>query len=182
MNARSLFKLVIYIINWLKISIIAFPVSFALISLKQGKLKYGYDFFDVDYNWAIVIAIGIGLVLNTWHAISFEELKATDLKQYLKVRQRYLITDSDELTEDDVRNRITAMASDKRGWTMLSREAHGIWLQIKNKYGFMDVVNLQVGNDGVVIESRPKYLVDFVDMARNLGNVQYISKHLKQSF
>ena len=65
MNARSLFKLVIYIINWLKITIIAFPLSFALISLKQGKLKYGYDFFDVDYNWAIVIAIGIGLVLNT---------------------------------------------------------------------------------------------------------------------
>ena len=73
------------------------------------------------------------------------------------------------------------MASGQRGWTVLSREARGIWLQIKNKYGFMDVVNLQVENDGVVIESRPKYLIDFVDMARNLGNVQYISKHLKQS-
>ncbi len=180
MTARSLFKLVIYIVNWLKISLIAFPVSFALISLKQGKLKYGYDFFDVDYNWAIVIAIGIGLVLNTWHAISFEELKATDLRQYLKVRQRYVITGTEKWSQDDVNSRMNALVEQERGWQVLKREARGSWVQIKNKYGFMDVVHLQANKDGVVIESRPKYLIDFVDMARNLSNVQYISKQLKQ--
>ncbi len=202
MNARSLFKLVAYIINWIKISVFAFPFSMALIALKMTEvttvldengvvvdrkfnvewiLKYGYDFFTVDYNWAIVIALGFGLILNTWHALSFEDLNASDLKQYLKVRQRYVITGSENWSQKDVNQYVSELVKSNKYWTRVKLDQKDIWLNVKNKFGFRDVVNLQSSPNGFIVESKPKYKIDFVDMARNLENTQFLSKYLKEA-
>lgn len=180
MNSRSLFKLVVYLLNWIKITVFAFPVAAAITSLKQGKLKYGYDFFEVNHNWSIMIAIAISLTLNTWHAMSFEELKNYDLKQYLKVKQRYKIVGSEGWTIDNLQKALEGLTVSNRYWKALKRSKPGLWLGVKNKYGFQDVVHLTKTEDGFIVESKPRFLVDFVDMGRNLKNVQFLSKHLKE--
>ncbi|MBO6515260.1 MAG: hypothetical protein JJ975_01745 [Bacteroidia bacterium] len=197
MNARSFFKLFIYLVNWIKVSLIAFPFSLALISLKKPNtativdengniiqqggqlvLKYGYDFFVIDYNWAIMIALGIGLALNTWHALSFEELGNFDLKQYLKVRQRYRITHSEMLSSEQVEKKLRNLETENPFWKLSSLK-NGFTLYVKNKFGFRDVVQLQPGDGGYIVQSKPRFWLDFIDMGRNLKNVQFISKYLK---
>lgn len=167
-------------VNWIKLTLIAFPVSAALVSMKEGKLKYGYDFFEVDHNWSIVIAIGIGLTLNTWHTLSFEEIGNFDLKQYLKQRQRYLITGTKGWNAQIVESKVNRFIASQRRWKVKGQDNSYLKLSTKNKYGFEDVVSLTPTDQGIVVESRPRYWFPFVDLGRNLKNVQLISKYLKE--
>ncbi|MFT5511664.1 MAG: hypothetical protein ACI8SE_000057 [Bacteroidia bacterium] len=180
MNSRSLFKLVIYLINWLKISLIAFPVAAALITFKQGKMKYGYDFLTVDHNWSIIIAIGVGIVFNTWHAMEFETVGNVDPKQYLKMRQRLTITNS-QWTTDQLQIKVEAlMLKHPKRMSMLTKSNNLYKILVRNGYGFKDIVTLERKDDGVEITSVPKSRIAIVDMARNLKNTKEISKYLKE--
>jgi hypothetical protein len=180
MNSNSFFKLVIYMINWIKISLIALPVSAAIVALKQGKMKYGYDFLTVDHNWSIVIAIGIGIVFNTWHAMSFENVGNVDPKQYLKMRQKFMITDSKWSVEQlRIKVEVLLMKHPKKLTLLNSSNNHYKFL-VRNGYGFKDILTLDLSEAGVEISSGPKSPIAIVDMARNLKNNKDISKHLKQ--
>lgn len=180
MNSKSLFKLVIYLVNWIKLSLITLPVSAALVAMKQGKMKYGYDFLTVNHNWSLVIAIGIGMVLNTWHAMSFEEEKNIDPKQYLKMRQRFMITNS-AWTPEMLRIKVEALlAKHPKRMTLLNSSQDVFKILVRNGYGFKDIVTLERKNEGVEIYSRPKSPIALIDLARNLRNTKEISKHLKE--
>jgi hypothetical protein len=180
MNSRSLFKLVIYMINWIKISLIAFPVAAALVAFKQGKMKYGYDFLTVDHNWSIIIAIGVGIVFNTWHAMSFENVGNVDPKQYLKMRQRFVITNS-KWSREQLAIKVEALLlKHPKRMTMLSKSNESYRFLVRNGYGFNDIVTLSLKDTGVEISSGPKSPLAIVDMARNLKNSKDISKHLKE--
>jgi hypothetical protein len=180
MNSNSIFKLVIYCINWIKIVLIALPVSAALITLKQGKMKYGYDFLTVDHNWSIVIAIAIGIILNTWHAMAFEEIGNVDPKLYLKMRQQFVIKDSD-WSDDKLKIKIEALLLGQPKRLTLIHKDHGQYTFLaRSRYGFKDIVTVQKIDGGVKISSRPKNRLAIVDMARNLSNAKDISKHLKE--
>ncbi len=178
MNSNSWFKLIIYFVNWVKLSLISFPIAAAIITFKQGKVKYGYDFLTVDHNWSIIIAIGIGLVLNTWHAIAFENEGNLDPKQYLKMRQRFIITNS-KWSLDVYKTKLKSLLTNK-DWTLLSEDPGSIKLLIKSRFGQKDIVTLTPTDSGIEIYSRPKSPIAIVDMARNLSNVKVISKKLKE--
>jgi hypothetical protein len=51
-------------------------------------------------------------------------------------------------------------------------------LQLKNGYGFKDIIELNAKDGGIEIYSRPKSVLNIVDMARNLKNVKTISSYL----
>ena len=181
MNSRSLFKLVVLMLNWLKLSLFAFPVVAALISFKQGTIKYGYDFLTVDHNWSIIISIGIGMVLNTWHAIRFEEEGLSDLRQYLKMRQRYEVTDTKNWSLASLKPSLEKLVNESKYWKSVKEQNNTLKLVVSNGYGFKDVVTLSDGPNGIVISSRPKSKLAIVDMARNLHNVKVLSKYLKEN-
>ena len=180
MNSRSLFKLVIYLINWVKVSLIALPVAAALITFKQGKMKYGYDFLTVDHNWSIIIAIGVGIVFNTWHAMEFEKIGNVDPKLYLKMRQRFMIKNSNWSPDAfSIKIKALMMANPKK-MTLLNNTADSCKILVRNGYGFKDIVTLQRKYQGFEISSKPKSRLAVVDMGRNLKNCKEISKHLKE--
>lgn len=178
MNKRSLFKLIIYVVNWIKLTLIAFPFVAALISMKQGKLQYGYDFLTVDHNWSIIISIGLGMVLNTWHAISFEEVGNIDPKQYLKMRQRFWLKTTGGLTMEAIRSKMQEFVKGNKRAKVLADTDNQFKLQLKNGYGFKDIIELNAKDGGIEIYSRPKSVLNIVDMARNLKNVKTISSYL----
>jgi len=180
MNSRSLFKLVIYFINWLKVSLVALPVAAALITFKQGKMKYGYDFLTVDHNWSIIIAIGIGIIFNTWHAMEFEKIGNVDPKLYLKMRQRFMITNSNWSAETFHIKLNALLMQHPKKMTLLNKENDSCSILVRNGYGFKDIVKIQRKGDGFEISSKPKSLLAVVDMGRNLKNCKEISKHLKE--
>lgn len=180
MNSKSLFKLVIYVINWIKLSLIVLPVSAALVAMKQGKMKYGYDFLTVDHSWSLVIAVGIGMVLNTWHAMRFEETGNVDPKQYLKMRQRFMIKNS-PWTPEQLRIKIEALLQrHPKRMEVRSQNPNSCELLVRNGYGFKDIVTLALKENGVEVYSRPKSPIAIIDLARNLNNCLEISKHLKE--
>lgn len=180
MNSRSFFKLIIYMINWIKLSAFSLPVTAALVAMKQGKMKYGYDFLTVDHNWSIIIAIGFGMVLNTWHAISFEEVGNIDPKQYLKMRQKFVIIDS-KWSLEQLKDKVRPMIESNKRWKLATHDPRHIKIQIKNGWGFTDILTLTPTPNGVEIYSRPQNKFAIVDMGRNLKNVKEVSKYLKES-
>ena len=180
MNSRSLFKLVIYLINWIKISLMAFPLAAALITFNQGKMKYGYDFLTVDHNWSLIIAIGIGIVFNTWHAMEFEKIGNVDPKLYLKMRQRFMIKNSNWSKDTfDIKVKALLMNHPKK-MTLIHKTDTECKILVRNGYGFKDIVTVEQKGQGFEISSKPKSRLAVVDMGRNLKNCKEISKHLKE--
>jgi len=167
-------------INWIKLTAFSFPVTAALVAMKQGKMKYGYDFLTVDHNWSIIIAIGFGMVLNTWHAVSFEEIGNIDPKQYLKMRQKFVIIDS-KWTIDQLKEKVGPMVDSNKRWKLESHNQNQLKIKIKNGWGFTDILSLTPTNNGIEIYSKPKSPFAIVDMGRNLKNVKDVSKYLKES-
>lgn len=182
MNSNSWFKLVASFIDWIKSSIIAFPISFAFINVlayKQKKFQYGYDFFELDHRAAIIIALGLGVVLTAWNAMAFAESGAYEPRQYLKPKQSYRLRNSKGLSVSEIRTRIEEMMTEKPKWKLKVNEgAQSFRIEIRNIIRPRDVATIHRDSDGWIITCRPKWKIYFVDMARNLKNVQYISSKI----
>ncbi|MFT4522851.1 MAG: hypothetical protein ACI8ZN_001803 [Bacteroidia bacterium] len=179
MNSKSAFKLVAFLIFWGKVIVVFFPISMALVSLKQGKFAYGYEFFELNYKSAILFAVAFGIIFSVWNAMSFEELQGVELKQYLKAKQSYLFKNSQELSNSDLHKKLSKLTSDNRRWYKLSAlQGSSISIKVKSRYGARDVVAFEQTNEGWIITSSPKFKLDFIDLGRNFKNITYVSKYL----
>ncbi|MCB9261069.1 MAG: hypothetical protein H6607_01670 [Flavobacteriales bacterium] len=182
MSGKTWFKFVANALNLIKMSALSFPVCWALVSLRDTPLRYGADssFFVLDYKWALVIAIGIGLVLAAWHGLAFEEATIFDAKQYLKRKQKYTVIGTENWNQEKFSSKVGELGNQKY-WKLISKTDAHYRFETKRNHGLKDIVQVWNTASGVVVESKPKNWFHFVDMARNLKNVEYVSKYLRSN-
>ena len=176
MNSRFAFKLIALLITFLKLLIVAYPFAFALVNLKQGKFKYGYDFFELNYKAAFIIAVGIALVFAIWNAFEFAKFKKISLTQYLKSRQKYTLSLPAGLSQNDAKSKLESWAKENQRVTKLFDRNDTMEFSRKSKVLIRDVMTVTFNDKNVEIYSRPKFAIWFVDLARNYKNVQLVAK------
>lgn len=183
MNEKSVFKIAVLFITYFKLFVVSLPFSVALVNLKQGKFQYGYDFFELNFNTAILVSVAIAIVLGTWNAFEHSDRKDMDEAQFMKANQRYQLVEGQKLSQAEISERLKPFVAGQRRWKWRKGEAGNapFVLEVKNKVGAKDVVKIEQVADGWIISSKPKYLIDFIDLARNFENVKSISKVLKKA-
>lgn len=178
MNASFVFKLVVLIWTWLKLTLVAFPFSFALISLKEGKFKYGYDFFDLDYRAAFLIAFGIGMALSVWNAFEFSNLKLNDLKQWMKSKQRHYYKYRNTSDFETAKHILQQWANDQKRWKVLQSDDTFV-LKKNNYHPINDKIEIKAVDGGLEISSWPVGFTWFIDLGRNFKNTVLIGDVLR---
>lgn len=180
MNRAFVFKLIIIIWSTAKMTLMLFPFFYLAISIKQGKLKYGYDFFVIDYRWALMISLGIAMALVVWTAMEFANLEFKDLRQYLKSRQKHYYKFRDREGHPETEDALRTFAESKRRWSF--REAgQNEWKLIRhNPFFIRDIVRVKAVPGGLEIESAPKGFAWLVDAARNYRHVLALGDYLKE--
>ncbi len=182
MNSKSAFKLIVLILTWLKISLISLPFTIALVNLKQGKFQYGYDFFELNFNAALLIAIAIGLVFSIWNAFEFEDIKGWEISQYMKTNQRYALKTDGDLTESELSEKLVKITSNNKRWKILQNGNDGKFvLGVKNFLGARDVITISRKNGEWEMFSRPKWKIEMIDLGRNFKNIEFISSQIKRT-
>ncbi len=179
MKKSFAFKLLIIIWSWIKTAAILFPICYLLVSVKQGKLKYGYDFFEVDWRWALMISIGVAMVFVVWTAMEFSRLNFSDLKQYLKSRQKHYYNYQSEADVSEVKSLLESFASANRRWTS-SSSIDGFILSKKNPYFIKDRLTITWIEGGLEIEAKPIGMTFLPDMGRNFKHILKLGDYLKE--
>lgn len=182
MNKKSVFKLLILLFTWIKITVFTLPFSFALINLKQGKFQYGYDFFELSFGSAILISFTFGLVFSVWNAFEFSNIGGVSLDQFMKPKQCYNLKNGKELSDEVLRLKLNKITTNQKRWKFLSNpESGAIKLEVKNFLGAKDVISITRVNEQWEIISQPKWKIEFIDFARNLKNIQFITKQISEA-
>jgi hypothetical protein len=176
MNSRFAFKLIALMLTFLKLLVVAYPFAFALVNLKQGKFKYGYDFFELNYKAAFIIAVGIALVFATWNAFEFAKYKKVGLTQYLKSKQKYAIDLPNGLSVEKAKSKVESWASSNKRVTKMMESPEVLKFSRRSKVFIRDVMTVRFKDQNIEIESRPKFAIWFIDLARNYKNVQWVAK------
>jgi len=180
MNSRSLFKLVTILITWFKVTVLSFPVMLAGVNLKKGKFQYGYDYFELDYNAAILIAIGVGIIFSVWNAFEHADREDMDEEQFMNAHQKYELINGSDFTTNGMLSALERIVQSNRRWKFLTTSSSEApyKLVVKNFLGAKDVVTIAKQTTGWMIESRPKWRIDFIDLGRNFDNIKWLSREL----
>jgi hypothetical protein len=181
MNSTSLFKLAVILITWLKITLVSLPFSIALVNLKKGKFQYGYDYFELDYKAAILIAISLGIIFSVWNAFEHAKREDMDPRQFMKAKQKYQLKQGAEISKEQIQSRLKALTEGNRRCSLLSESGSANFkMGVKNKFGAKDVVTISRHESSWMLVSRPKWLIDSIDLARNFDNIKMVSKEIQK--
>ena len=158
----------------------SFPVMLAGVNLKKGKFQYGYDYFELDYNAAILMAIGVGIIFSVWNAFEHADREDMDQKQFMNAHQKYELVNGADFTKNDMLSGLERIVQSNRRWKFspTSSSKAPYKLVVKNFLGAKDVVTIAKHGNSWMIESRPKWRIDFIDLGRNFDNIKWISKEL----
>lgn len=178
MNKTFLLKFVFALWTWIKLTVILFPFMYLAVSVKQGTLKYGYDFFEIDYRWALMISIGVALMLVSWTALEFGRLNFNDTLQYLKSRQRHYYHFRRGHSKEEIEQILRTYTGGKRRHS-LHQQGDGWILRIRNPWLITDVMNLQMVEGALYMDSRPKGWSWMVDMGRNFKHILSLGDYLR---
>jgi len=179
MNKSFAFKLLIIFWTWIKTAAIFFPFCYLFVSVKQGKLKYGYDFFEVDYRWALMIAIGIAMAFVVWTAMEFTKLNFNDLKQYLKSKQKHYYRLSSNSGIEEVQSALSQFANSQKRWKFTSQLDQGTLVK-SNPYFIKDRMTIKIIDGALEIESQPVGLAWLLDIGRNYKHILRLGDYLKE--
>jgi hypothetical protein len=158
-----------------------FPLAYALVSLKKGRLKYGYDFFEVDYRWALMIAIGVGLAFAAGNAMEFGRLNFQDIKQYMKSKQKHFFHFKDSNSESKVEGNIKSFCENNKRYNLVKSDKNAWKIIKKNPYPLKDVMTIVLVDGGLAIQSEPKFWKSWVDFGRNYKSIVKLGDYLKKA-
>jgi len=180
MNRSFVFKLIIIIWSIAKMTLALFPFMYLAVSIKQGKLKYGYDFFEIDYRWALMISLGIAMALVVWTAMEFANLEFKDLRQFMKSRQKHYYTFTEREGHPGTSEALNQFANGRRRWKFKETSDKSWRLVRINPFFIRDQVSIKEVPGGLEIESAPLGFAWLVDAGRNYRHVVAIGDHLKE--
>ncbi len=177
MSQRFFFKL--FAIAWttIMLTMVFLPLVAAFFTFKEGTWKYGYTFLEINWKSNILVSLGIGMSLAVWNAFEFEGHRTVDMSQYLKPAQRYHFKTSAPVSKDELKESIESNVI-RKGWTIRRWNDSGAEIFRRNFF-MKDVVKITMIPSGLEISSRPRWRIMLVDMARNLSNIEDVSKRLK---
>ena len=181
MNRSFVFKLVIIIWSIAKMTLALFPFMYLAVSIKQGKLKYGYDFFEIYYRWALMISLGIAMALVVWTAMEFANLNFKDLSQFMKSRQKHYYSFQANDSHPGTSEALNEFANSRRRWYFKELTPNSWSLIRRNPFFIRDKVSIKEVPGGLEIESAPLGFSWLVDAARNYRHVVAIGDHLKKT-
>lgn len=178
MNKTFLLKFVVSLWTWIKLTAILFPFTYLAVSIKQGTLKYGYDFFEIDYRWALMISIGIALMFVSWTALEFGRLNFQDPLQYLKSRQKHYYHFKSSHTSEEINELLSSYAVSKRRHKLLNTK-DGWQLHVRNPWLITDTMKIKIQEGALFMESYPKGWAWMVDMGRNFRHILDLGNYLR---
>ncbi|MBI1305100.1 MAG: hypothetical protein GC181_00640 [Bacteroidetes bacterium] len=182
MNSRTVFKFIVFLLNWLIISLVSVPFTLALIALatrNHNTFQYGYDFIELNNSSALLISVAIGIVFSVWNAMAFSEATGVELKQFMKAWQKYKLKSDHEINSAEMKNKISRFTQANKNWKLRKVQEDGEWkFEVSNRFAPKDVVTVKRNGNEWLVESRPKLWIYFIDMARNFRNIEFITKQL----
>lgn len=178
MNIQQfLFKITVIIIQTLKVTLVFTPLVMAVRALM------GIEFiWQQELTPAVFIAFGIGMSLTVWNALDFENYKKIDPKQYLKSNQNMPIELSEAIKSETVFKQILLAVDTNKDWNLRSQSATNIKILAKSPYKFKDIIEIEkLGNNKLIIKSKPKYFFWLIDLGRNYKNILSVLRVIKET-
>lgn len=176
MNLRLfLFKLLIILLQTLKITILVTPVVLAVRAIYL-------PVFDLnpELQAAIFIAFGVGMSATIWNAFEFENFRLMNLKYYLKSNQKHELTISDSINTDKLLDFLVGNINQAGNWKLISRHEEGLVFKVLSKRKIADKVEIRSIGNRVLIESKPWFNIWPLDMGRNYKNILHLLVVIKK--
>ncbi|MDA8885952.1 hypothetical protein N8368_05010 [Bacteroidia bacterium] len=172
--SKFLFKLLIILSYILRVTLILLPITWIIVTTKEGGWRYGFTFIQNNFEVALFVAFAVGFLVALYHAVSFEEIEGAPDENYLKTSQEVIVKDTMhlDLLEEKMRKQTNR-------YKRVSRKGDSIVAQRKVHFLPPDVMTLTKKNDLFEITSRPFSPVWFIDFGRNFKNVKEIAKLIK---
>lgn len=193
--SKFFFKLVIALAYILGLMLIILPVAWIIVYAKEEGWRYGFTFIKNNFEVALFVSFAIGFMISVYHALKFEVIGESPLRNYLKSTQVVKVKGEkgiemlfSELQKDD---HFWFDKIEQNGDSIVGRAnvfynyTYGVWfgkwIRRSARITLLspDRIKIRKDDDYFVIESRPFSKIWFIDFGRNFANVTEIAKAIK---
>ena len=168
-----LFKLSMSLYYVLRLSLLFAPLTILLVFSRQGGWKYGFTFIQNSLGVGLFMAFAMGFMLGMYHVLSYELIGKGPLKNYLRSRQKVMVKTQRSLDE------ISDLLAKDDTNTVVTKAKALIKVRRKVIFAPADIINVEVVEGGVTIESEPYYRWWFIDFGRNFKHVKLLAKQIQ---
>ena len=175
MNLHAfLFKSAMTVFYILRLMLLITPLSILTVYSRQGGWKYGFTFIQNSFEVGLFIGFALSFVIALYHALSFEVVGQVPLENFLKSKQRVVVSGSMDM------DRLIQLISDRWGTKALVREGDRISLRKPALFMPADKLRIsQIGDGRFEVISRPFVSWWFIDFARNFKTVSEVARMIK---